>query len=180
MDPEKYNSSKPAWYSSIAMPLAEDVPVPSGDGPHGCLVMCGPSQVMSPNTPLDIEVSNPPGITPPSFQGTGAGAGSGSWTTPSAIPLPHYPGQFAGGAENAMNAVIAAQALGGCSTTYITTDNIAPPHPTAASRGILNKTVTPDPIAMAAPMQHRPGEFAGGEMAKDTATVFMDEVLETV
>ena len=63
MDPEKYNSAKPAWYSSIAMPLAEDVPVPSGDGPHGCLVMCGPSQVMSPKSPLDIVKSTPPGIT---------------------------------------------------------------------------------------------------------------------
>ena len=39
-----HNPEKTAWESSIAIPLAEDFPVPSGDGVHGCLAMCGPSQ----------------------------------------------------------------------------------------------------------------------------------------
>ena len=90
----KHNQEFTAWYSSTAMPFAEDIPVPSGAGVHGCLAMCGPSQVMSPNT--NSLISNPPGT--PTIEGTGTvEGGSSSWTSPMASPTTYHPGAFAGG-----------------------------------------------------------------------------------
>ena len=41
----EHNHNSTAWYRHIAI-LAEVIPVPTGDGVHGCLAMYGPSHCL--------------------------------------------------------------------------------------------------------------------------------------